>query len=167
MPPTIGRKRQLDDSFSGANPSPKRQARVSKSRAAVAKPARKTVHDDLDSSSKKSDVLQANKTFLASLGDDTSDTGTDIHDDTDNNLSAGTASSSRAPPPPPPIDDFAHPASVRRQQVVWIPCDPLGLGECEAKANAALGIEVSMEGAKMDGKGRVDVDRAPPGEDVA
>jgi len=65
------------------------------------------------------------------------------------------------------IEEFAHPASIEPQQVVWIPRDPLGLGEFEASANGARGIEVGMEGATMNGKGNVDVDRAPPGEDVA
>lgn len=66
-----------------------------------------------------------------------------------------------------PIEEFAHPASIEQQQIIWIPHDPLGLGESEAAANAAQGIEVSMDGATMDPKGRVDVDRPPPGEQVA
>ena len=63
-------------------------------------------------------------------------------------------------------EDFAHPASVEPQQIVWIPRDPLGLGPAEASANVAHGVQVSMEGAAMDGKGRVDVDRTPPGMTV-
>ncbi|KAI0092654.1 DUF221-domain-containing protein [Irpex rosettiformis] len=65
------------------------------------------------------------------------------------------------------IEDFAHPATRESQQIVWIPHDPLGIGESEAAACQALGVQVGMDGAKMDGKGKVDVDRAPPGEDVA
>ena len=64
------------------------------------------------------------------------------------------------------IEDFAHPATRESQQVVWIPYDTLGVGESEAAACRAAGVSVSMEGATMDGKGRVDVDRAPPGEDI-
>ena len=65
------------------------------------------------------------------------------------------------------IEDFAHPATRETQQIVWIPHDPLGLGEAEAGACHAQGVRVSMDGAKMDGKGHVDVDRPPPGEDIA
>lgn len=61
---------------------------------------------------------------------------------------------------------FAHPASRESQQVVWIPTDPLGLGEAEAAACQAQGVKVSMDGAQMNGKGHVDVDRPPPGENV-
>jgi hypothetical protein len=65
------------------------------------------------------------------------------------------------------IADFAHPATREAQQIVWIPQDPLGVGETEAAACQAYGVRVSMEGAVMNGKGRVDVDRPPPGFDVA
>ncbi len=64
------------------------------------------------------------------------------------------------------LEDFAHPASRESQQIVWIPHDPLGIGENEAAACQAQGVRVSMDGAMMNGKGRVDVDRAPPGENV-
>ena len=62
--------------------------------------------------------------------------------------------------------EFYHPASVEPQRVVWIPRDELGLAEEEEKAIRAAGIEVSLEGAKMDGKGHVDITGAPPGGEV-
>ena len=65
------------------------------------------------------------------------------------------------------IEDFAHPATRETQQIVWIPHDPLGLGESEAAACQQQGVRVSMDGAVMNEKGRVDVDRPPPGENVA
>ena len=63
---------------------------------------------------------------------------------------------------PPVYEEFAHPASVEPQRVVWIPRDALGLGEMEEQANRAHDVEASMLGARMDGKGHVDVEGAPP-----
>ncbi|KAI0347544.1 DUF221-domain-containing protein, partial [Trametopsis cervina] len=64
------------------------------------------------------------------------------------------------------LEDFAHPASVASPPIVWIPQDVLGLGEAETAACESVGVRASMRGARMDGKGRVDVEGVPPGEDV-
>ncbi len=61
--------------------------------------------------------------------------------------------------------DFNHPASIEPQRIVWVPADPLGLGEIEAKALNAAGVEASTEHATMDDKGHVDIDSHPPGTD--
>lgn len=68
--------------------------------------------------------------------------------------------------PPPTYEEFAHPASVEPQRIVWIPRDPLGLYETEEQANRAHGVEASAAGARMDAKGHVDVEGGPPGGDV-
>jgi hypothetical protein len=61
--------------------------------------------------------------------------------------------------------DFNHPASVEPQRIIWIPNDPLGLGEIEAGALNAVGVESSTEHATMNNKGHVDIDGVPPGSD--
>lgn len=58
--------------------------------------------------------------------------------------------------------DFYHPASVEPQPTIWLPRDPLGLGEAEERANRAAGIKVSTVDAVMDGKGHVDISGPPP-----
>ena len=58
--------------------------------------------------------------------------------------------------------DFYHPASVEPQPVVWLPRDPLGLGEAEERACREAGIEVSTRDAVMDDKGHVDIQGPPP-----
>ncbi|KAI0739087.1 DUF221-domain-containing protein [Daedaleopsis nitida] len=58
--------------------------------------------------------------------------------------------------------DFYHPASVEPAPVVWIPRDPLGLGEDEERACRAAGVDVSTQDAVMDGKGHVDISGPPP-----
>ncbi|KAI0792351.1 DUF221-domain-containing protein [Abortiporus biennis] len=60
--------------------------------------------------------------------------------------------------------EFYHPASVDPQRVVWLPRDQLGLAEAEVSAIRARGIDVSMHGATMDGKGKVDIDGSAPPE---
>ena len=67
---------------------------------------------------------------------------------------------------PGTYEDFAHPAAVEPQRVVWIPRDTLGLCEVEEGADRAYGVETSTQGAWMDAKGHVDVEGPPPGEDV-
>ena len=62
--------------------------------------------------------------------------------------------------------DFYHPASVEAQPVVWLPRDPLGLGEAEERACREAGVAVSTKDAVMDGKGHVDISGPPPDEDV-
>lgn len=63
-------------------------------------------------------------------------------------------------------EEFAHPAAVEPQRVVWLPRDALGLAEQEAAACRAHGVEASTADAWMDAKGHVDVEGAPPGGDV-
>ena len=61
-------------------------------------------------------------------------------------------------------DEFAHPAAVEPQRVVWVPRDGLGLGEAEARAIGEMGIRVSLDDARMDEKGHVDISGPPPDE---
>ncbi|KAB5589777.1 hypothetical protein CTheo_6774 [Ceratobasidium theobromae] len=60
-------------------------------------------------------------------------------------------------------EDFSHPAAVEPQRVVWLPRDPLGLGEAEERQLKSLGIEVSTENAEMDETGHVELRGPPPG----
>ena len=103
--------------------------------------------------------------------------------DKDNILPVGTAEgivqSNRGPEPSKeygasvPVEgkrnegptDFNHPASIEPQRIIWIPADPLGLGEIEAKALNAVGVEASTEHATMNDKGHVDINGHPPGSD--
>jgi hypothetical protein len=57
---------------------------------------------------------------------------------------------------------FAHPAASRPQRIVWLPKDTLGLAMEEEKSIRDAGIFVSLAGAEMDAKGKVDVSRGPP-----
>lgn len=98
----------------------------------------------------------------------------DVESGSANNEDA-TESPSTADPEPIPIKpfdedpgakEFYHPASVEPQRTVWLPKDVLGLAEEEEKALREAGILVSLDGAKMDSKGHVDISGAPPGGDV-
>ncbi|KAI0764620.1 DUF221-domain-containing protein [Trametes elegans] len=60
--------------------------------------------------------------------------------------------------------DFYHPASVEPAPTIWLPRDPLGLGEAEERAIREKGIKVSTRDALMDGKGHVDIQGPPPDE---
>lgn len=60
---------------------------------------------------------------------------------------------------------FNHPATYQDYDTVWIPQDPAGLYRDELEATQAAGVDVSSEGATMNEKGKVDISRAPPGED--
>jgi hypothetical protein len=62
-------------------------------------------------------------------------------------------------------EDFAHPAAVEPQRVVWLPRDPLGLAQAEEKELKGQGIEVSTENTVLDEKGHVDLRGPPPGDD--
>ena len=64
------------------------------------------------------------------------------------------------------VEDFYHPAAVEPQRVVWVPRDTLGLGEAEVAANNTHGVQSSLAGAQMDGKGHVSIDGPPPGEEI-
>ncbi|BGP07894.1 phosphate metabolism protein 7 [Rhodotorula toruloides] len=60
---------------------------------------------------------------------------------------------------------FDHPAMYKDYDTVWIPQDPQGLYRDELEASQAHGVDISAEGAYMNEKAKVDVHRAPPGED--
>ncbi|EPQ57465.1 DUF221-domain-containing protein, partial [Gloeophyllum trabeum ATCC 11539] len=57
---------------------------------------------------------------------------------------------------------FDHPALVDAPRVVWMPKDPLGLGDAEVEANNKRGIQASVAGTEVDEKGGVDVSSPPP-----
>ncbi|KAI0366794.1 DUF221-domain-containing protein [Pilatotrama ljubarskyi] len=61
--------------------------------------------------------------------------------------------------------DFYHPASIEPQPIIWLPRDPLGLGEAEERAIREAGIKVSTKDARMDEKGHVDIEGPPPDND--
>jgi calcium permeable stress-gated cation channel len=61
--------------------------------------------------------------------------------------------------------DFNHPASIEPQRIIWIPQDPLGLGDLETRDLNGKGVEASTENAFMDAKGHVDITGHPPGSD--
>ncbi|KAG8894679.1 hypothetical protein FRB99_001053, partial [Tulasnella sp. 403] len=58
--------------------------------------------------------------------------------------------------------DFNHPASFHPQRPIWLPQDTLGLAESEAQALQADGVDVSLEHAVMNEKGKVTIDGRPP-----
>ena len=60
--------------------------------------------------------------------------------------------------------DFNHPASVETQRAIWIPKDVLGLAQVEAEDMKRKNISASMTNAKMNVKGVVEIQGAPPGE---
>ncbi|KAM0787652.1 hypothetical protein ACM66B_003716 [Microbotryomycetes sp. NB124-2] len=60
---------------------------------------------------------------------------------------------------------FDHPATYEGYPTVWIPDDHHGYSQKEVEATRSAGVDASSEGARMDDKGKVDVSRAPPGED--
>ena len=59
--------------------------------------------------------------------------------------------------------DFNHPASVDTQRIIWIPDDELGLGRAEVEDMRKRGVEVSLEKAEMDEKGKIRITGPPPG----
>ncbi|WVQ84358.1 hypothetical protein IAT38_006510 [Cryptococcus sp. DSM 104549] len=59
---------------------------------------------------------------------------------------------------------FDHPAMWKKQPVIWIAQDPLGLGALQVEEINAKGVEASLEHARMNEKGVIEVDRAPPDE---
>lgn len=61
--------------------------------------------------------------------------------------------------------EFDNPAMYKKQPVIWIANDPLGIGNYEANRINADGVEASTQFAHMDEKGKLDVDRSPPDED--
>lgn len=63
------------------------------------------------------------------------------------------------------VHGFDHPSTYAEQPCVWVPRDPLGLSGVIVREYRAAGVEVSDEGALMDAKGNVEVNRGPPDED--
>ncbi|EJD05444.1 DUF221-domain-containing protein [Fomitiporia mediterranea MF3/22] len=63
------------------------------------------------------------------------------------------------------VNDFYHPAAVEAQRIVWIPADRLVLHKAEERGCIEDGVDASSLNARMDEKGRVEVDGPPPGED--
>ena len=60
---------------------------------------------------------------------------------------------------------FDHPSTYEEQPWIWVPRDELGLSAYFVEEFRALGVEASDEGATMDEKGNVEVNRSPPDED--
>ncbi|POY71826.1 hypothetical protein BMF94_5187 [Rhodotorula taiwanensis] len=60
---------------------------------------------------------------------------------------------------------FDHPATYQGYDTVWLPEDPHGFYRDEVEATRSAGVNVSSDNAVMNEKGKVDVSRAPPGED--
>lgn len=58
---------------------------------------------------------------------------------------------------------FTHPAASRPQRVVWLPRDVLALAEEESRGCRDAGVDVSMDRAEINEKGKVDISGAPPG----
>jgi len=79
------------------------------------------------------------------------------------------------PDPNAPITDFEdkefdqygfdHPSTYTPQPWIWIPKDSLGLSKFFVQDFKKSGVEASDQGAKMDGKGEVEVQRGPPDEE--
>jgi calcium permeable stress-gated cation channel len=59
---------------------------------------------------------------------------------------------------------FDNPAIWKRQPIVWIADDKLGLGRSEVDRLKTQEVDASCEYATMDEKGKVDVQRGPPDE---
>jgi hypothetical protein len=60
---------------------------------------------------------------------------------------------------------FDHPSTYKAQQCVWIPRDTLGLSGVLVEELTSVGITASDEGAVMDERGIVEVQRGPPDEE--
>lgn len=59
---------------------------------------------------------------------------------------------------------FEHPALWKKQPVVWLAEDPLGIGMLESKRINEAGVESSTEFATMNEKEVIEVSRGPPDE---
>ncbi|GAA5918190.1 hypothetical protein JCM1841_005294 [Sporobolomyces salmonicolor] len=60
---------------------------------------------------------------------------------------------------------FNHPATYEGYPAVWVPEDQHAFYEKELDDTRAAGVDISAEGATMNAKGKVDISRAPPGEE--
>ncbi|THG97592.1 hypothetical protein EW026_g4428 [Hermanssonia centrifuga] len=63
-------------------------------------------------------------------------------------------------------EEFTNPAATEPQRIVWIPRDTLGLADMEVTTGNASGVAMSVERARMDQKGKVDVEGPPPDEEL-
>lgn len=59
---------------------------------------------------------------------------------------------------------FEHPALWKKQPVIWVADDTLGLGRDQVDRINAKRVEASTEYATMDKDGKLDVQRSPPDE---
>ncbi|OCF37292.1 hypothetical protein I317_06862 [Kwoniella heveanensis CBS 569] len=59
---------------------------------------------------------------------------------------------------------FDHPALWKKQPVVWLANDNLGIGKYQAERINGKGVEASTEFTSMDEKGHILVERSPPDE---
>jgi len=59
---------------------------------------------------------------------------------------------------------FVHPALWKKQPVVWLAEDPLGVGKFESARINEAGVESSTEFATMNEKGKIEIERGPPDE---
>ena len=60
---------------------------------------------------------------------------------------------------------FAHPSTYAEQPWIWVPRDELGLSAYFVRMFREAGVDASDEGAVMDARGDVEVNRSPPDED--
>ena len=65
------------------------------------------------------------------------------------------------------VHGFDHPSTYTSQPWIWIPKDGLGLSGLFVRELRAAGVDASDDGAVMDDKGLVEVNRGPPDEDWA
>lgn len=63
------------------------------------------------------------------------------------------------------VHGFDHPSAYAEQPWIWVPRDELGLSHYFVSDFRASGVEASDDGATMDVKGDVEVNRSPPDED--
>ena len=59
---------------------------------------------------------------------------------------------------------FDHPALWKKQPVIWIAQDPLGVGKFESARINEAGVESSTEFAEMNEKAAITIERGPPDE---
>lgn len=62
------------------------------------------------------------------------------------------------------VHGFDHPSTYAEQPWIWVPRDELGLSHYFVSDFRASGVEASDDGATMDVKGDVEVNRSPPDE---
>lgn len=60
---------------------------------------------------------------------------------------------------------FDHPSTYAEQPWIWVPRDQLGLSQYFVEEFRAVGVHAGDDGATMDERGEVEVNRSPPDED--